>query len=236
MARSIRIPVAVEVDQGQAHPISGRTEIPRVSPPYAQGWAQRIDFTKMPTQSVPRALASTPQYSRGFPMSIQRFAQSVLITAALAVAGTALATGNGMPKGVKVRDVGVQATIGGSMKLLKTVTGTGNGNGTPLTLGFNTVDERVINCTVAAGCAIGIESMGQIKPMGSDWAICLLIDGASVSCQYQGIQGSTSGWAVGNARGVGLVTQGNHTVTTQLYTEASTATYAFFSTDYRLYK
>lgn len=169
-------------------------------------------------------------------MSTPAFFQSAIIAAALGVTGAAMAAGNGMPNGVKVRDASAQTTIGANMKLLKTVTGTGNGSGSSLAMGFNTVDERVINCAVAAGCAIGIESMGQIKPQGADWAICLLIDGSSVTCQYQGIQGSTSGWVVGNARGVGVVTAGNHTVTTQLYTESSTASYAYFSTDYRLYK
>lgn len=169
-------------------------------------------------------------------MSAHRFVQSVLLLSALGVAGIASAAGTGMPKGAKVRDVGAQATIGSSMKLLKTVTGVGNGLGAALTPGFNTVDERSVSCTVAAGCAIGFEAMAQLKPQGSDWAICLLIDSVSVSCQYQGIQGSTSGYVVGNARGMGTVAQGTHTVTTQIYTESSTATYTYYQTDYRIYK
>lgn len=169
-------------------------------------------------------------------MSTHRIVKSALLVCALSAAGLAVAAGNGAPKGVKARDVGTQAVIGSPVKLLKTVTGVGNGNAAALTAGFNTIDERTIACTVAAGCAIGFEAMAQIKPQGSDWAICLLIDGSSVSCQYQGVQGSTTGWVVGNARGMGTVTQGTHTVTTQVYTESSTAVYAYFQTDYRLYK
>ncbi|MBQ0959045.1 hypothetical protein KAK06_08735 [Ideonella sp. 4Y11] len=169
-------------------------------------------------------------------MSNHRFVKSAILLCALSAAGLAVAAGNGAPKGVKARDVGTQAVVGSPVKLLKTVTGVGNGLGAALTLGFNTVDERSVSCTVAAGCAIGFESMAQLKPQGSDWAICLLIDGNSVSCQYQGVQGSTTGYVVGNARGMGTVTQGTHTVTTQIYTESSTATYTYYQTDYRIYK
>lgn len=169
-------------------------------------------------------------------MSSTRFVQSALFFGALAVASVAAAAGTGAPKGAKVREVGAQAVIGGPLKLLKTVTGVGNGSDASLSNGFNTIDERTISCTVAAGCAIGFETMAQIKPQGADWAICLFIDGNYLSCQYQGVQGSTSGYVVGNARGMGTVSQGNHTVTTQIYTESGTATYAYYQTDYRLYK
>jgi hypothetical protein len=169
-------------------------------------------------------------------MSTQYFIKSALILGALGVAGLAAAAGTGAPKGIKARELGAQAVVGSPVKLLKTVTGVGNGLGAALATGFNTIDERTVSCTVAAGCAIGFEAMAQLKPQGSDWAICLLIDGVSVSCQYQGIQGSTTGYVVGNARGMGTVAQGTHTVTTQIYTESSTAIYTYYQTDYRIYK
>jgi hypothetical protein len=167
--------------------------------------------------------------------------QFACLLTALCLAGTAAAAaaaaGNGMPPGVKMRDQGTLAAIGDNLKLQKTVTGLGNGLGASLPqFAFTTIDERTVTCAVAAGCAIGMEAMAQMKPQGADWAICLYIDGLSVSCQYQGIQGSTTGYVVGNARGMGTVAQGNHTVTTQLYTEAATSTYAYFQTDYRIYK
>lgn len=126
----------------------------------------------------------------------------------------------------------------GPKKLINTYIGQGNGNNAALPqFAYTTIDTATVKCPNTAGCTIGIESMTQLKPQGGDWAICLRVDGVSVSCQYQGHQGSGSGYVVGNARGVKAgVTLGDHTVTTQLYAEGAGATYAAYQSDYRVYK
>jgi hypothetical protein len=161
-------------------------------------------------------------------------ALSLVATAAVAFAGPA-----GTPKGAPAQAAQSNSapTAGGKEKLVATYDAVGNGSGTSLPqFGFTTVASSTVKCE-SGGCSIGIESMAQITPKGGDWAICLLVDGTSVSCQYQGVQGSTSGFVVGNARGwASGLSAGNHTVDTQLYAEGAGATYAYFQTDSRVYK
>lgn len=129
-------------------------------------------------------------------------------------------------------------TTTGPKKLLNTWIQQGNGSNAPLTqFGFTTLETSTVNCNNAAGCTIGLESMAQLQPQGGDWAICLLVDGVSTSCQYQGSLAASSGYVVGNARGVRAgVASGSHTVTTQLYAEGAGATYTYYQTDIRVYK
>jgi len=147
---------------------------------------------------------------------------------------------SGMPPGVAAAapsDVSVLAAVG-PKKLINTFIAAGNGGASALPTGVYTViDTSAVNCGNAAGCTYGFESMVQIKPVAGDWAICLFVDSISVSCQYQGHLGSTSGWVVGNARGVRLgVAQGAHTVQTKVYVEGTGAVLAAYQTDYRVYK
>jgi hypothetical protein len=144
---------------------------------------------------------------------------------------------NGMPPGARPsREMAPPQGIG-PKKLQKSWLAAGNGGGASLPqFAFTTVDTTTVSCTVT-NCTIGVETMAQIQPKGGDWAICLLVDGSSVSCQYQGLQGQTTGYAVGNARGVATgLAIGNHTVTTQLYAEGSGCVYAYYQTDSRVYK
>ena len=157
---------------------------------------------------------------------------SLLASAAVAVAGT-----SGAPKGSNVQTNTVASGPNTKEKLITTYDAVGNGNGASLPqFAFTTVATSQVSCANAAGCSIGMESMAQVTTGGADWAICLVIDGSSVECQYQGVQSGPSGYVVGNARGWGTVATGTHTVVTQLYTESATATYAYFQTDTRIYK
>jgi hypothetical protein len=170
-------------------------------------------------------------------MSIRTvIAVSLLASAVAAVAGTP----NGAPNGAPAVHAGsTQGQLGPNTaeKLAATYDASGNGSGTSLPqFAFTTVATSTVKCNNSAGCSIGIESMAQIQSAGADWAICLLIDGSSVSCQYQGVQAGPSTFVVGNARGWGTVALGSHTVTTQLYTESASATYEYFQTDARVYK
>jgi hypothetical protein len=170
-------------------------------------------------------------------MKLQTIAKITLAATALASRVAAQAAGPaGTPAGAK--SPGVQPQAVGPKKLLSTYIGSGNGNGASLPqFAYTTIDSATVNCKNTGGCTIGIETMAQIKPQGGDWAICLTVDGTNTSCQYQGIQGSTTGYVVGNARGVRTgVTFGNHAVTTQIYVEGAGAVYAYFQSDYRVYK
>jgi hypothetical protein len=163
---------------------------------------------------------------------------SLLASAALAFAGTP-----GAPKGAPDASpfaAGAFAVTGPNTAevLSSTYDAVGNGLSTSLPqFAFTTVATNSVKCNHAHGCSIGIETTAQMQTGGADWAICLLVDGASVSCQYQGVQSGPSGFVVGNARGwASGVPQGFHTVETQLYTESASATYQYFQTDVRIYK
>jgi len=164
--------------------------------------------------------------------------RTIVALSLLATTVAAVAAGSGMPKGAPA---GAQAnSVAGpntKEKLIATYDASGNGLSASLPqFAFTTVASSVVKCTNSGGCSIGIEAMNQIQSAGADWAICLLIDGSSVSCQYQGVQAGPSSFVVGNARGWGTVAFGTHTVDTQLYTESASATYQYFQTDTRVYK
>lgn len=154
-----------------------------------------------------------------------------MVVQAAGPAGTPAGAVNNNAQGIKPDAVGPE-------KLLATYIGSGNGNNAALPqFAFTTVDSATVNCKNTGGCTIGIETMAQLKPQGGDWAICLQVDGTNTSCQYQGHQGSTTGYVVGNARGVRTgVAFGNHSVATVLYVEGAGCTYAYYQSDYRVYK
>ncbi|MFO1339467.1 MAG: hypothetical protein U1F53_14800 [Burkholderiaceae bacterium] len=174
-------------------------------------------------------------------MNVQSITKIALTGAALAslvaTVMAAPATPSGAPAGVRVSKQVAPPQGIGPKKLKATYLAAGNGNGASLPqYAFTTVDSTTVSCSTA-NCTIGIETMAQMTPLGADWAICLVVDGAYASCQYQGIQGSTTGWAVGNARGMATgLAVGSHTVDTQVYTEASGAMYAYYQSDVRVYK
>jgi len=166
-------------------------------------------------------------------MSIRSIvALSLIATAVAAVAGP-----SGSPKGAAQASPNSIAGPNTKEKLLATYDAVGNGFSASLPqFAFTTIATSTIKCGNSGGCSVGIEAMNQMNTGGADWAICLLIDGSSVSCQYQGVQSGPSGFVVGNARGWGTVSAGTHTVDTQLYTESASATYQYFQTDTRVYK
>jgi hypothetical protein len=167
--------------------------------------------------------------------------RTVIVVSLLSTAVAALAAGPvGSPKGAPSAHSGSIAGQSGpntKEKLTGVYDASGNGFSTSLPqFAFTTIATSMVKCSNAAGCSIGIETMAQIQSAGADWAICLLIDGGSVSCQYQGVQAGPSSFVVGNARGWGTVALGTHQVDTQLYTESASATYQYFQTDTSVYK
>jgi hypothetical protein len=166
-------------------------------------------------------------------MSIRTFvALSLLATTAAAFAGPAGAPRNAFAGHASG---GAVASPNTKQVLIASYDSLGNGGYLPQ-FTFTTVTTNKVNCPNAAGCSIGIEAMDQVQTGGADWAICLRIDGASVSCQYQGMQPDGRAFVVGNARGWGTVSQGIHTVDAQLYTDGASAMAGYFQTDVRVYK
>jgi hypothetical protein len=95
----------------------------------------------------------------------------------------------------------------------------GNG-GTLLVKGYNAVDTpQAINCTNASGCTIEIDSMvGVGYGNDSSWGICAVIDGAPVKTPPCWNQSSipSNGFVTGNSRQNAQVSEGTHTVQTEV--------------------
>jgi len=164
-------------------------------------------------------------------MSTRAFvAVSLLAAASLAFAGS-----SGSPKGATSK-ASSDAVTASKEKLTGTYDVTGNGQSASLPqFSFTTVADTSVNCGKKA-CSIGIEAMAQIQSAGADWAICLVVDGGDVECQYQGIQAGPSSFVSGNARGfISGLSSGTHDVQLQLYSESATGTYQFFDMDARTY-
>ncbi len=173
-------------------------------------------------------------------MSVQSFIKLGLlaVSASACLASTAFAAG-GEPAGVgaaMASDVVKIEAAGVARKLINTYSATANGSGSALLAStFNLVDASVVNCTNAAGCHIGLEAMAQVAPAGGDWAICLYVDGLSVACPYQGVNGVGT-FVVGNYRGFsGLVSQGLHNVEMRVFPNVAASLYRW-NVDYRVYK
>jgi len=108
-----------------------------------------------------------------------------------------------------------------------------------LAAGYTLIDERWVECTNAKGCHIGQESKVTTEWMLDNWAICLSVDGVRTTCQLQGQLCVSEGegcFISGSARGFSArVTQGFHTVRTEVYTSTG-AMLMSWQTDHRVYK
>jgi hypothetical protein len=99
-------------------------------------------------------------------------------------------------------------------------------SGAALVAGFNNVDTpQTWNCKYSAGCTITVSAMIQLQN-GGDWAICAVVDGNYINppCPYQGNlpDPGTNGFVTGNSQQNWLVSQGSHTVQTQIYVSSAT--------------
>ena len=112
----------------------------------------------------------------------------------------------------------------------------GNGNGTPFPqFAFTPIDSgTVLNCKAA--CVLSASASVQVSTGGADWALCLVMDGSPIECQYQGVQSGPSGFVMGNAQLATSFPAGPHTFQTQLYTDGTSATYDYFSMHYAVHQ
>jgi hypothetical protein len=175
-------------------------------------------------------------------MSVQQCVKAGLLAAAvIASFSQAAVAAPGGPPGARMMPSATEGAGGTESyterKVVKIYLNNGNGGGSALSaFVFNTIESGTVNCTNAAGCHVGQDSMVQLAPNGGNWAICLAVDGVYSTCQYQGNLPDISSFVVGNAKGFsGTVPFGLHTVRTDVYVEAASALYGW-QTDTRLYK
>ena len=162
---------------------------------------------------------------------------------ALAAAAAFIALGaqaaGGEPPGMKSRQVNQPEAIGTSHKLQKTFFDTANESGLALGAGsFTTVGTQLtVNCANAAGCTIAGNLNAQLGAGASEnnAALCLFVDGVSVSCPFNTIIRAGSGYQVMHYQTFISVAFGNHTVDMQVYSNTASALYRW-NKEIKLYK
>ena len=119
--------------------------------------------------------------------------------------------------------------------LKKTYLSVGGSTGTGS--GFQTIDTQTVNCPGTAGtCVIQADQWAQIQGAFGRTALCLLIDGVLVDgCFFTGEAYADGGFVRFSTTHGGSVGIGNHTVTTQVYSDAA-ALHNHFNITYRVYK
>ena len=163
------------------------------------------------------------------------------ISLALAAAGAfvsfgALAAG-GEPAGLKSHQAYKAEAIGTSHKLLKTYFDT-DSTSTPLAVGNNDIGTVLnVNCGNAGGCTIAGNMNAQLAAAATEnaAAICLLVDGTSVSCPFNAIIRPGSGFQVMNYQTFTSVSPGNHTVQMRVFTSVATNLFRW-NKEFKLYK
>lgn len=167
---------------------------------------------------------------------MSRFAKlSLAAVSALALTFTAHAGGSDAA-GSKAKKWAPEA-IGTAHKLQKTYFDT-DSTSTPLVVGINDVGTLLtVNCANTAGCTIAGNMNAQLAAAASEnaAAICLVVDGASVSCPFNGIIRAGSGFQVMNYQTFTSVPLGNHTVQMRVYTSVATNLLRW-NKEFKLYK
>jgi hypothetical protein len=170
-------------------------------------------------------------------MAVRLSAKACLLAATVIASMTQLAMAAGaspdLPAGKTMATSPIGVLTHDPRKLVNTYIS--NGNGGALAAGtFNFVESRTVNCNKAVGCVIEQDSMVQLNPGGGNWAICLSVNSAYTTCQFQGHLPHVGSFVVGNARGNVLVAQGIHTVQTDVFT-SNASTLAAWQTDHRIF-
>jgi hypothetical protein len=155
--------------------------------------------------------------------------KAFLFLAAAALASTAASAGhNGSPL-KSMNHPPIQ-----ELKVKKEVFISGNGDSTSIApFTFTNLDSgSVLSCT-RTPCTISATAQVQYEPgaTGGGWAICLLVDGVDIECQYLG-QADDTFFHSGSVQGSVSAAIGNHTVQTQLYVEQNNSTYQYFAMTY----
>jgi len=101
--------------------------------------------------------------------------------------------------------------------LRNTILHSGNGNGSTLAVGSDTIDTATVNCAdkFGNGCLLMVNTMVQMGAGDGQWAICPTVDGVAMNptCPIQGVtQGGSATTVTGNGWSNVTLTQGSHTV------------------------
>jgi hypothetical protein len=159
------------------------------------------------------------------------------LAAAAVMAMSVGAQAGSEPPGSKLASKASPMAIGTAHKLLKTYFDTAAVT-TPLVVGSNDVGTVLtVNCANAAGCTIAGNMNAQLAAAASEnaAAICLIVDGASVSCPFNGIIRAGSGFQVMNYQTFTSVGLGNHTVQMRVFTSVATNLIRW-NKEFKLYK
>ncbi|HEV8691583.1 MAG TPA: hypothetical protein VGQ91_14880 [Ideonella sp.] len=127
--------------------------------------------------------------------------------------------------------------IGTSHKLQKTYFDT-DSTSTPLSVGSNDIGTVLtVNCANTAGCTIAGNMNAQLAAAATEnaAAICLVVDGSSVSCPFNAIIRPGSGFQVMNYQTFTSVALGNHTVQMRVFTSVATNLFRW-NKEFKLYK
>ena len=115
----------------------------------------------------------------------------------------------------------------------------GNTPGASIGAGYHNLDAPTsIKCSNAAGCTISVGATAQVAPpAGATWAICAAVDGAYIApaCPFMGVLPGGGSYVAGSERFHATITQGTHTVQSQVYISA-TSLLGNWQVDYMLYK
>ena len=94
-----------------------------------------------------------------------------------------------------------------------------------------TVDCGKKACTVSALASVQYEPGAT----GGGWAICQLVDGSDIQCQYYG-QADDTFFHMSTVSASVAVGPGTHTVQTQIYVEQSNSTLQYYNMEYHAVK
>lgn len=168
---------------------------------------------------------------------MSRFAQLSLTAVSAVVLSFSAQAGGADAAGGKSKQQSSPEAISTSHKLLKTYFDT-DSTTTALAVGMNDVGTVLtVNCGNADGCTIAGSMNAQLAAAASEnaAAICLVVDGTSVSCPFNSIIRAGSGFQVMNYQTFTSVTPGNHTVTMRVFTSVATNLHRW-NKEFKLYK
>ena len=159
------------------------------------------------------------------------------LAAAAALVLSVSAQAGSEPPGSKAVSRVSPMAITTSHKLQKTFFDT-DSTVTALAVGNNDIGAVLnVNCANAAGCTIAGNMNAQLAAAASEnaAAICLIVDGGSVSCPFNGIIRAGSGFQVMNYQTFTSVALGNHTVQMRVFTSVATNLHRW-NKEFKLYK
>jgi len=167
---------------------------------------------------------------------MSRFAKLSLAAVSAVVLSFSAQAGGADAAGGKSKNWSPEA-ISTSHKLQKSYFDT-DATTTALAVGMNDVGTVLtVNCGNAGGCTIAGSMNAQLAAAASEnaAAICLVVDGSSVNCPFNGIIRAGSGFQVMNYSTFTSVAAGNHTVQMRVFTSVATNLIRW-NKEFKLYK